>query len=699
MSASGASADEPADEHPFDDDALEEVVLECLETADPDAALVARLAEQPAALARGRRLLAQMARLERLDAQALLDQPTPRADDRSTWPQVPGVELSALVGRGGQGFVFRGRQSYLDREVAVKVLAPELQSPEFVARFRREARLLAALQHPHVVACYDAGVDESGRCRLVMEWVDGPNLRQYLDRHGKLPWPQAVRLADELAQALGAAHAGGLIHRDVKPENVLLQPHGTGEFAYRAKLADLGLARPQRRRDDASLLTPAGAVLGTPVTMAPEQFDDPEQAGPRADLYGLGCILHHALTGKPAFVGPGISELILAKAAVRGATSREPLPEVPRVLSDLVWQLLAFDAAARPADCEAVRSALATAAAATTTTTQPPSTVGRRGRPARALLATAAVTTTLLAAWLALRPPAAVLLTVAAPTTVTEGELGTIAWSRQDGTNIAAIVRQVAGPTVRFTERSDADARFVAPLGSATELLRFAIEADGATSRECEIRVQPNPERTAAPSVAEDVFPGGMLGPWRADEANRWQRDESERGVLGNAPLSTTAMRLVAPLGGWTLQGAIEPRHRYVSAAEPKVPIATVALRIELGAVDAVVLRITPSGPEGFTARWVLERRNGEPWQEVRELARRDGAFDAAAPLRFACRWQPAADGGEALVVGWAAADGTIAEAVALARRELPGAGTPGRFELSIDRGVAVFTDWRLRGE
>ena len=231
-------------------------------------------------------------------------------------PEIPDLEIEDELGRGGMGVVYRGRQTYIDRPVAVKVLLVRGTPSEdqFLKRFQREARLLAKFDHPHIVKCYQAGMTAAGSPYLVMEYVDGCSLRQWIDREGPLDQRHALLVARDVAQALGHAHEHGIMHRDVKPENVLLQAGREGDLPFVVKLADLGLARPgDRSVEDTSALTAQGMVLGTPATMAPEQFDDPDAVDFRCDIYGLGCVLHHALSGRPAFTGKTLSQLLKNK--------------------------------------------------------------------------------------------------------------------------------------------------------------------------------------------------------------------------------------------------------------------------------------------------------------------------------------------------------------------------------------------------
>ena len=254
-------------------------------------------------------------------------------------PAIEGVEIGRELGRGGMGAVWLGRQTYLDRPVAVKALTLAGDAV-FAERFRREARILAGLAHPHIVACHQAGIAPDGRPFLVMEFVDGPDLKKHVATHGPLPASEAARLVAEVAEGLRHAHAQGIIHRDVKPENVLLTQKSDGSLS--AKLADLGLARPaQPAKGSGQDLTAAGQVLGTPATMAPEQFDDPEAVDQRADIYGLGCVLHFALTAEPAFTGRSFAELVASKVGGVAPDPSRRRSGLPRGLAQLCVRMLA----------------------------------------------------------------------------------------------------------------------------------------------------------------------------------------------------------------------------------------------------------------------------------------------------------------------------------------------------------------------
>ena len=199
------------------------------------------------------------------------------------------------------GIVYRATQLSLARPVALKLIAPEHAADAgFRERFERESRMAAAIDHPNIIPVYAAG-EEDGRLYLAMRWVEGTDLHRLLREHGRLEPVRAARIIDQVGGALDAAHAAGLVHRDVKPANVLL----SGEHAY---LADFGLTRLAGSNDT---MTTAGHFLGTVDYMAPEQFRNGE-VDARTDVYALGCVLFAALTGGPPFPRDTVPQTILA---------------------------------------------------------------------------------------------------------------------------------------------------------------------------------------------------------------------------------------------------------------------------------------------------------------------------------------------------------------------------------------------------
>ena len=202
-----------------------------------------------------------------------------------------GYRLEEAVGHGGMGVVYRAHDAALDRSVAVKLVAPRLASDRgFRDRFLVEARLAASLDHPNVVPVYDAG-EIDGQLYLAMRFVEGTDLRELLAEEGQLDAERALAICGQVAAALDVAHERGLLHRDVKPSNVLLDERG---HAY---LADFGLTR---RLTDAAPEFDAGLSLGTPAYVAPEQIEG-KQTGPASDQYSLACLLYECLTGEPPY--------------------------------------------------------------------------------------------------------------------------------------------------------------------------------------------------------------------------------------------------------------------------------------------------------------------------------------------------------------------------------------------------------------
>jgi len=267
-------------------------------------------------------------------------------------PQIPGITLLGEIARGGMGVVYSGRQDFLDRRVAVKFLSVDLRSEQFAARFRREAKILAGVKHPNIVSCYAAGTTETGQSYLVMELVEGPNLKTWIGKNGPLSVTAALRMTRALASALTHAHEQGVIHRDVKSENILLETASSTQidfhFPFVPKLVDLGLARMTREGMDLGLTSP-GSVMGTPSTMSPEQFDDPDHVDFRTDIYGLGCVLHEMLTGKPAFSAANLGDLVVAKRRPQGPDPSRDHASIPANVGSLVSAMLAADRELRPA--------------------------------------------------------------------------------------------------------------------------------------------------------------------------------------------------------------------------------------------------------------------------------------------------------------------------------------------------------------
>ena len=211
----------------------------------------------------------------------------------ATGHEIAGYRIEAYIGRGGMGEVYRATQLSLARTVALKLIAAELaRNHEFQSRFRREAQVAASLEHTNVLPVYEVG-EADGLLFLSMRYVEGPNLAQLL-AGGALAPARAVRIVAQVADALDEAHAHGLVHRDVKPANILLEDPGGREHAY---LADFGLSKLAAVSESP---TQTGQILGTVDYLAPEAIEAGGVDG-RSDVYSLGCVLWEALTGTVVF--------------------------------------------------------------------------------------------------------------------------------------------------------------------------------------------------------------------------------------------------------------------------------------------------------------------------------------------------------------------------------------------------------------
>jgi len=261
---------------------------------------------------------------------------------------IAGFAILSKLGQGGMGAVFRARQVSMQRDVALKLLPPAMAAkPGFVERFQREARASAAISHHNLVHAIDVGRDEaSGLWYFAMELVDGPTLRQLMRRDGRIEERRALEIARGLAGALAVAHGAGIVHRDVKPENVLLTADGV------PKLADLGLALDIETGAGAQR---AGRPLGTPLYMAPEQIrGDLDSIGPRTDLYALGATIFHVITGKPLFSGANPQAIMAAHLREPAPRADDVEPSISAGTAALIADLLAKDPDRRPADATTV---------------------------------------------------------------------------------------------------------------------------------------------------------------------------------------------------------------------------------------------------------------------------------------------------------------------------------------------------------
>lgn len=291
-------------------------------------------------------------------------------------PKVLGdYEVLEPLGSGGMGQVYRARHRHMDRVVALKVMHPAgSSSPADATRFRQEIKTIARLAHPNTVTAYDAGFHD-GVPFLVTEYIDGITLDRLVRTEGPLDVPRAVEFIRQAALALEYAHSQGIVHRDVKPSNLIVQRDGT------VKLLDLGLAKFRAWPadvQDAGPITQSGMLMGTPDYMAPEQSLDVRSVDHRADIYGLGCTLFFLLTGRPPYQAETLLQKLLAHRDQPVPFLRAVRSDVPESVESLVWRMLAK----RPEDRVESMTALLTELGETLAAEGQP---GRNGSPASPL--------------------------------------------------------------------------------------------------------------------------------------------------------------------------------------------------------------------------------------------------------------------------------------------------------------------------
>ncbi len=254
------------------------------------------------------------------------------------------LQVGEVLGVGGFAAVFRARDPFLERDVAIKVLDPTLaRSDDLEEQFLREARIVAGVEHPHIVPLYDAAAN-GGLLYLVMRLLPGQSLADRIKTEGALPAAEAARLAHEVAMALSAAHERGVVHRDIKPDNILLDASG------HATVTDFGISRVTSRPSGER----AGTTAGTPNYMSPEQALGEEVDG-RADTYSLGVVLFEMLTGRLPFDGRSFTELLAKVISAPAPKLRTLAPATPTALAALVDRLLTKERDQRPDAAELVK--------------------------------------------------------------------------------------------------------------------------------------------------------------------------------------------------------------------------------------------------------------------------------------------------------------------------------------------------------
>ncbi len=511
------------------------------------------------------------------------------ATDPAIGSTLAGYRLDELIARGGMGVVYRATQLALERPVALKVIAPHLAGDSgFRERFLRESRLAARLEHPGVVPVYDAR-EEDGELIVAMRLVEGGDLKQRIAARGPLPPAEAVALLGQVAEALDAAHAAGIVHRDVKPHNVLLE----GDRAY---LTDFGLAKAL---GDSGVLSGV-SIAGTAEYMSPEQWRGRE-VGPAADVYSLGCVLYEAVTGIAPFA--------------RRAGDAEP--EMPRGLDAVVERAVAKDPAERyrsaGAMIEAARQVQGATPASTRVLTESPErpTVrlgeGEGGGLFRRLAALPRLWLIVPAALLALLAAAVAILllggggvSVSAPIAVGRGPLhlavgeGAVwATSAPDGTlsRIDPATRKPAGAPLRL-------GKGVSGVAVGAGSVWVTRPRSGRL-----LRVDPASERVVA-----RIDVGGRPGAIAAAGGRIWVADDDGAGITAVNPGGAVFKRGIAPHPA-PLRLAAGAGGLWVSSASTGV-----VRRVDLGSAVAGPPIPVGRGPAGLTVAgglvWVANSRS-----------------------------------------------------------------------------------------
>lgn len=282
---------------------------------------------------------------------AIFDDPLPDPIPEPMPERIGGYEVLSLIGSGAMGRVYLAHDAQLGRRVAVKVMNPA-KARDAVARrmFIRESRAAAAVEHPHVMTIHQVG-EHHGLPFIVMQYLQGRTLAELHRARERLSLGDVLRIGREIAEGLAAAHACGLVHRDIKPDNIFLSGRGQS-----VRIIDFGLARDVGT--ESSQVTVDGAIVGTPAYMPPERIGT-QDFDTRSDLFGLGVILYELLAGRLPFEGHSMVAMLAAISRGQPLPLAEAAPQVPAAVTSLVMRLIAHDKADRPADALAVAAEIA----------------------------------------------------------------------------------------------------------------------------------------------------------------------------------------------------------------------------------------------------------------------------------------------------------------------------------------------------
>ncbi len=269
--------------------------------------------------------------------------------------------ITGELSSGGMGTVYRAQHELIGKPAAVKLLRPELTANgDLVQRFFNEAKAATAIRHPGIIEVFDFGFTDDGEAYLVMELLEGQTLTERIAERGRLAEIEAAQIARGIASALTAAHGKGIVHRDLKPDNVFLVPDPDMPGGERAKVLDFGIAKlaDPAGAPDGPRKTATGALIGTPLYMAPEQARAAGEIDERADLYSLGCMLYEMLVGEPPFLAVGAGEIIALQLFGQPQKPSERVERISPALERIVLRLLEKEPADRFATAAALSEAL-----------------------------------------------------------------------------------------------------------------------------------------------------------------------------------------------------------------------------------------------------------------------------------------------------------------------------------------------------
>jgi eukaryotic-like serine/threonine-protein kinase len=258
--------------------------------------------------------------------------------------------LDEKIGEGGMGVVYRASHALLQRPAAIKLLPPERTRARDLERFEREVQITSQLTHPNTISIYDFGRTKDGAFYYAMEYVDGLDLETLVEREGPQDAARVVHLVTQVAGALREAHAAGLVHRDVKPANLMLCQRGGARDVI--KVLDFGLVRQVNDRPDQAARSAVDQVIGTPLYLSPEALTDPARIDGKSDIYALGAVAYFLLTGEPPFSGKSLLEICGHHLHTAPLPPSRRVSHVPAELEALILRCLAKAPEARPSAAE-----------------------------------------------------------------------------------------------------------------------------------------------------------------------------------------------------------------------------------------------------------------------------------------------------------------------------------------------------------